>query len=169
MTKATKKNTPKISNVYLKFGDETGGFCDLLIERDFQAALNDLAKDSHYQPINDTNGPYNLTLSIEINKLVFHTKDRNGHNLPLLVLSLTPYRKLVKDYYLIVHSHHESVSEGKPSRIEAIDMGRRALHNEGAELLIERLGDKIELDMKTARRLFTLICVLHRSKIRILH
>ena len=140
-----------------------------LIEQDCNVALNDLVRDSYFQPVNNNNGPYDLTLSIEINRLVFHTKDRNGNDLPLLILSLTPYSKLVKDYYIIVHSHHETVLEGKPSRIEAIDMGRRALHNEGAELLIERLSSKIEMDMRTARNLFTLICVLHRSKIRVLH
>jgi uncharacterized protein (UPF0262 family) len=74
---------------------------------------------------------------------------------------LKPYRRLIKDYFLIVRSYDEAMREGKPSRIEAIDMGRRGLHNEGAGLLIERLEDKITMDLDTARRLFTLICVLH--------
>lgn len=82
----------------------------------------------------------------------------------MLVLSLRPYKRLIQDYFLIVQSYDDAIKEGKHGRIEAIDMGRRGLHNEGAELLMARLGDKIEMDFDTARRLFTLICVLHESK-----
>lgn len=161
------KNTPKLSAVSIKTEEKEMQSLDL-IKRDCNAALNDLVNDSYFQPLNDNNGPYKLTLSIEGNKLVFHTKNRHESDLPLLILSLSPYRKLVRDYFLMVHAHHEAVKEGMPSRIEAIDMGRRGLHNEGAELLIERLGDKIDMDMKTARHLFTLICVLHQKKIQVL-
>ena len=83
----------------------------------------------------------------------------------MLVLSLKPYKRLVKDYFMIVRSYDEAMREGKPSRIEAIDMGRRGLHNEGAESLQERLADKISMDFDTARRLFTLICVLHAQNL----
>lgn len=138
------------------------------MEQDCVSALNDLAHESHYQPIGDNNGPYDLIISMEVNKLIFHTKNAKGKDLPLLILSLSPYRSIIKDYYMMVHSHHEAVREGRPSKIEAIDMGRRGLHNEGAELLIERLSDKIELDTNTARNLFTLICALHRDKIHIM-
>jgi uncharacterized protein (UPF0262 family) len=138
------------------------------MEQDCVTALNDLTHESYFKHISDNNGPYDLTLSIEINKLIFHIKNAKGKELPLLILSLSPYRSIIKDYYLMVHAHHEAVLEGRPSHIEAIDMGRRSLHNEGAELLIERLSDKIEMDINTARRLFTLICALHRDKIRIM-
>ena len=77
------------------------------------------------------------------------------------LLSLTPFRRIVKDYFLICDSYYKAIRTSTPSQIEAIDMGRRGLHNEGAELLVERLKEKIEIDFDTARRLFTLICVLH--------
>ncbi|MGN7438588.1 MAG: UPF0262 family protein [Alcanivorax sp.] len=135
-----------------------------LVERDYQIALNDLTEASLFQPTEDKNGPYDLELYIEDNRLVFHISNNMGKDLPYLVLSLSPYRRLIKDYFMIVQSYDEAVRDGKPSRIEAIDMGRRGLHNEGAELLKDRLKEKITLDMDTARRLFTLICVLHTGK-----
>ena len=82
----------------------------------------------------------------------------------MLILSRTPYRHLIKDYYMMVENHYEAAREGRPERIQTIDMGRRGIHNEGAELLIERLGNKIEMDQKTARRIFTLMCALNQSK-----
>lgn len=139
-----------------------------LLSRDRSIALKDLKHDNHFQPKNDDNGPYTVALSVEEGRLVFRIKNANGDDLPMLVLSLKPYKRLIKDYFIIVQSYDEAMREGKPSRIEAIDMGRRGLHNEGAALLMERLEDKIELDMETARRLFTLICVLHAGKVHIL-
>lgn len=132
-----------------------------LLLRDRAIALRDLQVSSVFQPVNNKNGPYDLALSVEENRLVFRIKSAGGKELPMLVLSLKPYRRLIKDYFLIVNSYDEALREGKPSRIEAIDMGRRGLHNEGAGLLIERLEDKITMDLNTARRLFTVICVLH--------
>lgn len=135
-----------------------------LIERDRMIALRDLQAENHFQPTKDENGPYEVSLSIEENRLVFRIQNSKQEDLPMLVLSLKPYRRLIKDYFIIVQSYDEAIKGGNPSRIEAIDMGRRALHNEGAEMLMERLEDKITLDMDTARRLFTLICVLHSTK-----
>lgn len=139
-----------------------------LVTRDRESALRDLTKDSYFQPAGDDQGPYELMLSIEENRMVMRilTKDRIG--LPMLVLSLKPYSRLIKDYFMIVQSYDDAIREGKPSRIEAIDAGRRGLHNEGAELLIARLQDKIAMDFETARRLFTLICVLHSDKVHAL-
>jgi len=139
-----------------------------LIERDCAIALEDLKHNSHFHPVGDDDGPYHLELYIEENKLVFHIQNSEGKDLPYLVLSLTPYRRLIKDYFMIVRSYDDAMRDGKPSRIEAIDMGRRGLHNEGAELLMDRLSEKITLDFDTARRLFTLICVLHTGKAHIL-
>jgi uncharacterized protein (UPF0262 family) len=124
-----------------------------LIERDRQIALKDLKINSKFQPSNDENGPYSVALSVEENRLVFRIKNNDEEELPMLVLSLKPYSRLVKDYFIIVQSYDEAIKDGKPSRIEAIDMGRRGLHNEGAELLLERLKDKIEMDFDgTLRR-----------------
>lgn len=136
-----------------------------LIRRDRDVALRDLKRQSEFSFVRDAHGPYDLSLSVEENRLVFRIKSTNGDDLPMLVLSLKPYRRLVKDYFMIVRSYDEAMRGGKPSRIEAIDMGRRGLHNEGAEQLQERLADKIVMDFDTARRLFTLICVLHAQNL----
>ncbi len=168
---AKQNNNAKITSVRLKFDKlarSTSQPSNSHIERDCTSALDELARDSFFQPASDNNGPYHLTLSIEVNKLVFHTQNSRGEDLPILVLSLSPYHSIIKDYYMMIQAHHDTVQEGRPSKIEAIDMGRRGLHNEGAELLIERLSDKIKIDEKTARHLFTLICALHRDKIRII-
>ncbi len=139
-----------------------------LLERDRQSALNDILSNNAFQPAKDRQGPYDLELYIEDSRLVFHIINSKGKDLNYLVLSLKPYRRIIKDYFMIVQSYDDAVKDGKPSRIEAIDMGRRGLHNEGAALLQERLSDKIMLDENTARRLFTLICVLHMGKTHIL-
>ena len=147
---------------------EEGRTQDCLSIRDRETALRDLEYKSAFKPNGHENGPYTITLSIDDNRLVFNTKDSLRNALPILILSLTPYRRLIKDYFLIVQSYNEAIAGGNPSRIEAIDMGRRGLHNEGAELLQERLNDKIEMDLGTARCLFTLICILHTGKTHIL-
>lgn len=135
-----------------------------LIARDCDIALRDLQRSSFFQPIDDDDGPYVIKFYTEDNRLIFHIQNNDNKELPYLVLSLNPYKRLIKDYFLIVTSYNEAIKGANPSRIEAIDMGRRGLHNEGAELLQDRLSDKIKLDLETARRLFTLICVLHSGK-----
>lgn len=135
-----------------------------LIKRDRDIALRDLQKESLFHPYGDEHGPYDLTLGIQENRLVLEIRNARNTILPLRILSLKPYKRLIQDYFLIVQSYDHALKDGKPSRIEAIDMGRRGLHNEGASLLQERLAGKIEMDHDTARRLFTLICVLHESK-----
>ncbi|MFK7840171.1 MAG: UPF0262 family protein [Bdellovibrionales bacterium] len=137
-----------------------------LLRRDRTVAMRDLKRKSMFKPLKDEHGgPYSLALSVEENRLVFRIQNGAGDDVPMLVLSLKPYKRLIKDYFMIVRSYDEAMREGKPSRIEAIDMGRRGLHNEGAESLQERLSDKIEMDFDTARRLFTLICVLHAQNL----
>ena len=111
--------------------------------------------------LKDKPGPYRLVLSLSERRLVFDIRSEAGDPLMTHALSLTPFRKIVKDYFLICDSYRQAIRFGAPSRIEAIDMGRRALHNEGSEALRARLKGKVELDLDTARRLFTLICVLH--------
>lgn len=107
-------------------------------------------------------GPYTLHLSIQEGRLVFDVRDGSDAPLTAIVLALGPFRSLIKDYQLLVDSHMLAVEEGRAERIQAIDMGRRGLHNEGANLLRERLENKAEIDHETARRLFTLVCVLHQ-------
>ena len=100
--------------------------------------------------------------------LVFRFKNSRSEELPLLAISPRPYKKLIQDYFMMVESYEQVRHEGNPYKLEAIDMGRRGVHNEGATLLKERLAEKIEMDFETARRFFTLICVLHLGGQRVL-
>ena len=137
-----------------------------ILEADRAQAVADLQAENSFAPVGVEAGPYALTLSIQEGRLVFDIRrfvDRPETSAPLrtLALSLGPFRGLIKDYQMLVDSHIKAVEEGREARIQAIDMGRRGLHNEGAELMIARLAGKVEIDFETARRLFTLVCVLH--------
>jgi len=131
------------------------------IEHERAVAIYDLLEDNAFAPLDHEDGPYALHLSIQEGRLVFDVRREDGTPLTAHLLSLTPFRRIVKDYFLICDSYYKAIRTSTPSQIEAIDMGRRGLHNEGSELLMERLKEKIEIDFDTARRLFTLICVLH--------
>jgi uncharacterized protein (UPF0262 family) len=131
------------------------------IEHERAVAIYDLIEDNSFAPVDHDGGPYALHLSITENRLVFDIRQQDGAPLMAHLLSLTPFRKIVKDYFLICDSYYEAIRTATPERIEALDMGRRALHDEGSQLLMERLQHKVKLDFDTARRLFTLICVLH--------
>ena len=131
------------------------------IEHERAVAIYDLIEDNSFAPVDDDGGPYALHLSITENRLVFDIRQQDGTPLMAHLLSLTPFRKIVKDYFMICDSYYKAIRTATPTQIEAIDMGRRGLHNEGSELLKERLKEKIDVDFDTARRLFTLICVLH--------
>ncbi|TMI98529.1 MAG: UPF0262 family protein [Alphaproteobacteria bacterium] len=131
------------------------------IEHERAVAIYDLLEDNSFQPVDHGGGPYALHLSISENRLVFDIRQEDGAPVMAHLLSLTPFRGIVKDYFMICDSYYKAIRSSTPSQIEAIDMGRRGLHNEGSELLMERLKEKIRVDFDTARRLFTLICVLH--------
>ena len=127
------------------------------VEHERAVALFDLLEENDFALVG-TPGPYRLRIGIFEQRLVFDV--RADTKLRDIVLSLTPFRKVVKDYFLICESYYAAIKKLGPSQIEALDMGRRGLHNEGSELLRERLEGKIEVDLDTARRLFTLICAL---------
>jgi uncharacterized protein (UPF0262 family) len=131
------------------------------IEQEREIAVYDLLEANSFRLVGSDGGPYRLVLGIEENRLVFgiHLDNDSAHG--KVMLSLTPFRKVIKDYFLICDSYFKAIRNAPPSQIEALDMARRASHNEGSELLKERLAGKIEVDFDTARRLFTLICVLH--------
>jgi uncharacterized protein (UPF0262 family) len=131
------------------------------IEHERAVAIYDLLEENCFCPKGHDGGPYTLNIAIAENRLVFDIRDAARAPVVTHMLSLTPFRRLVKDYFLICETYYQAIRTSTPSHIEAIDMGRRGLHNEGSELLIERLKDKVEIDFDTARRLFTLICVLH--------
>ena len=130
------------------------------IENERSIAITDLLADNYFAPIGAT-GPFRLSLRVEENRLVLDIADSGAGRTDELVLPLNALRGHVKDYFTICESYYAALKRANPAQIEAIDMGRRGLHNEASELLRERLADKVEMDLATARRLFTLICVLH--------
>ncbi len=137
-----------------------------LMEADRAQAVADLAAENRFMPLlrqwGPPSGPFVLHLSIQEGRLVFDIRNADATKLGAIGIALGPFRSLMKDYRLLVESHVMAVQEGREARIQAIDMGRRGLHNEGAALLMQRLAGKVELDLPTARRLFTLMCVLHQ-------
>lgn len=138
-----------------------------LLEADRAQAVADLEADNKFALCGTPDrpavgGPYILHLSVQEGRLVFDVRNAADAALQMLVLALGPFRGLIKDYQLLVDSHMIAVEEGREQKIQAIDMGRRGLHNEGASLLRERLENKAAIDHETARRLFTLVCVLHQ-------
>jgi len=131
------------------------------VEHERAVAIFDLIEENFFALVGEHDGPYSLYLGIEENRLVIDIRSEAEDPLGKVILALSPFRRVVKDYFQICESYYHAIKSASPSQIEAIDMGRRGLHNEGSDLLRERLAGKIELDSNTARRLFTLICVLH--------
>jgi uncharacterized protein (UPF0262 family) len=136
------------------------------VEQERQVAIFDLLEENRFAlPPRDgreaPGGPYRLHLSIRERRLVFDVAREDGEAVAAFHLSLTPFQQVVKDYFQICSAYFDAVKRLPPAQIEAIDMGRRGIHNEGSRVLLERLDGKVETDMATARRLFTLICVLH--------
>ena len=131
------------------------------VEHERAVAIFDLLEENSFEPVEASPGPYHLHLSIEEDRLVLDIRSLRGKALCKLQLSLAPFRRIVKDYFTVCESYYAAIKTASPSRIEAIDMGRRALHDEGSHLLKERLDGKVAIDHNTARRLFTLVCVLH--------
>ena len=132
------------------------------VEHERAVAIFDLVEENRFQPVGDAEGgPYKLKLSLADARLVFNITREDGTAVVTHILSLTPFRRIVKDYFMICESYYDAIRSSTPSQIEAIDMGRRGLHNEGSQTLRERLAGKVDVDFDTARRLFTLVCVLH--------
>ena len=132
-------------------------------EADRNQAVADLLAGNRFDPQGIAGGPFALHLAVRDGRLIFDIRDAGDQPLRAILLALGPFRRLIKDYHLIVESHERAVVEGgMEARIQAIDMGRRGLHNEGAQLLADRLEGRIALDFETARRLFTLVCALHQ-------
>jgi uncharacterized protein (UPF0262 family) len=130
-------------------------------EHERRIAIYDLIEDGRFAIVGQDAGPYRLMLSAADNRILFDIHDAREERIALIGLSMSPFRRIVKDYFLICESYFKAIRQASPSQIETIDMARRAVHNEGSQLLTERLAGKIETDTQTARRLFTLLCVLH--------
>jgi len=132
------------------------------IEHERAVAIYDLLEGNTFIPQGDFTGPYNVLLTVEERtRLVIEIRDPEDSPLDRIKLPLQPFRRIIRDYFQICESYFDAIKRLSPSQIETIDMARRGVHNEGSEILIERLKDKVEIDMDTARRLFTLLCVLH--------
>ena len=142
--------------------DESIGRSTPDVEHERAVAIFDLIEENSFQPVNDSGaGPYRLKLSLAEQRLVFAVAREDGAAVVTHILSLTPLRRIVKDYYLICESYYDAIRSSTPSHIEAIDMGRRGLHDEGSRILQDAIKSKVKVDFDTARRLFTLLCVLH--------
>jgi uncharacterized protein (UPF0262 family) len=130
-------------------------------EHERQIAIYDLIEDNRFAVTGRDLGPYRLELSTAEGRLIFDISSEHRQRVTMIGLSMSPFRRIVKDYFMICESYYKAIRDASPSQIETIDMARRSLHNEGSEILKERLNGKIETDLDTARRLFTLLCVLH--------
>ena len=134
---------------------------EMLHER--RVAIFDLLEENEFRPLESPSGPYVINVSLaDGSRLVFDLKRSNGSERGRITLSLKPFRRIIKDYFLICESYHNAIRTATSAQIEAIDMGRRGLHNEGSRLLTDCLRNSVEIEFNTSRRLFTLICSLHR-------
>jgi uncharacterized protein (UPF0262 family) len=148
--------------VSVTLDEESIGRSNPDVEHERKAAIYDLLEQNFFAPDeHEEEGPFALHLSITGNRLVFDVRREDGTPVVAHLFSLTPLRRIVKDYFLICDSYYQAIRTATPDKIEAIDMGRRGVHNEGSRILIERLKGKVKVDIDTARRLFTLISVLH--------
>jgi len=137
-----------------------------VVEAERAAAIRDILEKNSFKIPGNSHGPYYVRIGVDGHRLHLRVRDCLRTELPDLELSLSPFRRLIKDYFLICDSFQTAYSSGDKTRLETIDMARRGLHNEGAEILRERLDGKAEMDFDTARCLFTLICVLHIGSVQ---
>jgi uncharacterized protein (UPF0262 family) len=152
------KDAHRLTDVVL---DESIGRSTPDVEHERAVAIFDLLEENSFEPAGHSGGPYHLKLSLMDQKLVLSVTTEAGEPVATHILSLTPFRRIIKDYFMICESYYQAIRSSTPSQIEAIDMGRRGIHNEGSQTLQDRLAGKIALDFDTARRLFTLVCVLY--------
>jgi uncharacterized protein (UPF0262 family) len=159
MNAAASKGNQRL--VKLTLDENSIGRSSADVEHERAVAIYDLLDNNSFAPVGHEGGPYGLHLAVVSNRLVLEVRTADEQALITHHLSLTSLKRIVKDYFMICDSYYAAIRTSTPSQIEAIDMGRRALHNEGSELLMERLKDKIVIDFDTARHLFTLVAVLH--------
>lgn len=135
------------------------------VEQERRVAIYDLIEENTFKPVRSTergaDGPFHLKLSVRDGRLVMDVSDTDDSLLESLVIGLARFRRPIREYFAICDSYYQAIRKATPSEIETIDMARRGIHNNAAELLMERLEGKVETDFATSRRLFTLICVLH--------
>jgi uncharacterized protein (UPF0262 family) len=137
-----------------------------VVEREIEVAIYDLVETNSFRPDpaffgGAPDGPYDVTLRIHENRLVFDIVRESGEKVGDVTFSVQPLRRTIREYFVVCESYYEAIRTATPAQIEAIDVGRRGLHNDGSERLREQLAGKVDIDFDTARRLFTLICALH--------
>jgi len=154
---------PRISHIELD--EATIIWRNADIEQERRIAIFDLIEDNCFKPLrafaNGHEGPYRLRLSVSDGRLLLEISDEGGQHLESLIMGLGRFRRPIREYFAICESYYQAIRKATAQEIETIDMARRGVHNEAAEMLLERLEGKVETDFATARRLFTLICVLH--------
>ena len=159
MTAQSEKPAQRL--VRITFDESSIGRSSQDIEHERAVAIYDLLEENTFAPVAQEGGPFALHLSLTGNRLMLDIKRADGSPAMVHLMSLSPLRRIVKDYFMVCDNYYQAIRTATPERIEALDMGRRSLHDEGSELLMERLKRKVKVDFDTARRLFTLICVLH--------
>lgn len=133
------------------------------MEHERRVAIFDLLEENEFCPLDSPSGPYMVTMTLVDDRLILNVKRTNGIDRGIFPLSIKPFRRIVKDYFMICEAYHDAIRTATSAQIEAIDMGRRGLHNEGSRLLSDSFRNTIEMDFNTSRRFFTLICALHRK------
>jgi|TARA_B110000261_G_scaffold137321_1_gene155697 uncharacterized protein (UPF0262 family) len=146
---------------HMALDEKTNARCSPQVEHERKVAIYDLLEENFFSPIGGQLGPFHLHLSNVEGRLIFDVRDANDADLLSVRVPAKSFRRIIRDYFMVCETYFEAIKTKTPSQIETIDMGRRGLHNEGAEVLKERLAEHVEVDHHTARRLFTLICVLH--------
>jgi uncharacterized protein (UPF0262 family) len=159
MNPAKAKNKNRLVAVTLD--EDSIGRSSSDIEHERATAIYDLIEENSFAPVDHDEGPYALRIGIKENRLVLDIRRENDKPVIAHLLSLTPFKGIVKDYFMICDSYYAAIRTATPDKIEAIDMGRRGLHDEGSRILQDAIKRKVKVDFDTARRLFTLICVLH--------
>jgi len=159
MTPAKAKDKNRLVAVTLD--EDSIGRSSSDIEHERATAIYDLIEENSFAPVDHDEVPYALRIGIKENRLVLDIRRENNKPVIAHLLSLTPFKRIVKDYFMICDSYYAAIRTATPDKIEAIDMGRRGIHDDGSRTLMERLDGKVRIDFDTARRLFTLITVLH--------
>ena len=152
---------PKSRLVAITLDEKSTATTNSNIEHEREVAIFDIIEGNAFALEGRDDGPYKLNLALADDRLVLAVSSENDEPIVTHMLSLTPLKRIMKDYFLICESYYEAIRTAPPSRIQAIDMGRRGLHDEGSRTLLDRLAGKVNVDLDTARRLFTLICALH--------
>ena len=168
MTGLTSDSSPPVGNhriAHISLDEETILWRNADVEQERRVAIYDLIEENTFKPVRSAErgakGPYRLALSVIDGRLAMEISDEKEQLLETLLIGLARFRRPIREYFAICDSYYQTIRKATPAEIETIDMARRGIHNNAAELLVERLEGKVETDFATARRLFTLICVLH--------